>query len=185
MLCGQTGSGKSVLVDKILERYIAAHTPLTLQFILLDMTAGDFTDVRQHYPEYIREYCTNASRGLTILEEIANNSTDTDTSDQVLFICIEECDMSVADQARFDAAVIKINSCAVQSNIKLIYSTSRVARDTLSDKLKSSFDLLLIGQYDDIESYKFLGVSVPEYLKNHEFLSVVNQHARVETANRR
>lgn len=173
LLVGQTGTGKSILVDKYLERLVKAHTHDELKFILLDMTGVDFMDIRDKHPEYILEDLKfNAEEALYILERFVSTVSErveTGTKERLLVLCIEECDMAAIDQKRFDNALIKVNRAAKEANVKVIYSTSRPAPDVVSHRLIDSFDLILAGKLSDAD-YKHLGVQRPEKLDNYEFV---------------
>lgn len=160
-LTGQTGSGKSVLQDKLIERTVAAHTPDALQFVLLDMTAVDFSFLKDEHPEYIqRSIEAQADDGLDELDELAELSekrVSEGITKPLLFLCIEECDMAAINQARFDAALIKINKNAKKANMKVIYSTSRPSADVVSKQLLNSFELIVAGKLASKADSKYLG----------------------------
>ncbi|MCA9344500.1 hypothetical protein KC946_01565, partial [Candidatus Saccharibacteria bacterium] len=74
-LTGQTGSGKSVLQDKLIEDLLKAHTPESLQFVILDMTAVDFPQFREKNKQYVKKLVEiDSKEGLNVLEEMADLS---------------------------------------------------------------------------------------------------------------
>lgn len=180
LLVGQTGSGKSVLEDKLLTRIIAAHNPQTLQFVLIDMIGVDFEDLRQNHQDLIQtDIKFESDKGLDKLDELAQLSDErikNDDNQPQIFICIEECDLAVADQARFDKAVMTINKNAKAANLKLIYSTSRIGEQTISKQLMGSFDLILVGLLASEETEEFIGVPHLKYRENYTFFVIDNNN---------
>lgn len=177
-LTGETGSGKSVLQDKLIERMVAAHSPDTLQFVLLDMTAVDFGSLRDNHSDYVKRYVEiQSDTGLDVLEELAELSekrVNGAVTKPLIFLCIEECDMAAIDQARFDAALIKINHNASLANLKVIYSTSRPSADVISKELLKSFDLIVAGKLASKADNDYLGVQVIGDLPPYGFVVVEN-----------
>ncbi len=177
-LTGQTGSGKSVLQDKLIDSLVKAKRPSDLQFVLLDMTAVDFTDLREKHSNYILKYtAVNPDEGLDTLDEMAelsNERASGSISNPLIFICIEECDMAVTDQDRFDNAVMQINRNAHKANMKLIYSTSRPGADAVSKQLLDSFDLIVAGQLASDKDYDYLGVPKASNNEPYSFTIVDN-----------
>lgn len=173
LLVGQSGTGKSVLEDRYIERLLKAFTPNELQFILLDMTGVDFSQLRESHSDYIQTDVTfDATKGLGVLEqttELAEQRASKATEEPLLVLLIEECDMAATDQQRFDSLLIRINRVAATANIKVIYSTSRPAPNVLSQALLASFDLILAGQLVDAD-YAYLGIQKPELHKPFEFI---------------
>jgi DNA segregation ATPase FtsK/SpoIIIE-like protein len=180
LLVGQTGSGKSVLQDELIRKLVASNSPETLQFVLLDMTSADYWDLRQDHKEFIKKYVAiNSDEGLDVLDEMAALSEKRKNQQDPLpqlFICIEECDMAVLDQSRFDKALITINANAKKANMKLIYSTSRIGEQTISKDLMKRFDLILAGLVADEETETFLGVPKIENRENYTFYVIENRN---------
>ena len=178
LLVGQSGTGKSVLVDKYIERLIKSHSPDKLKFILLDMTGVDFEQIRGSHSDYIKEDVKfDSCKGLDILEvtaHLAEERTNSTDKEPLLVLLIEECDMAAVDQAHFDSLLIRINEVASAANIKVIYSTSRPAPDVVSRKLLESFDLILAGTLVEAD-YKYLGVEQPTSHEPYNF--VVTSHS--------
>lgn len=183
-LTGKTGSGKSVLQDKLIDGLVKAHTPETLQFVLLDMTTFDFIDLRDNHSEFIKNHIeTQAKDGLDILDEMAELSEKRIKESVVtplIFICIEECDMACLDQTRFDNALMKINRNAKQADMKLLFSTSRPAPDVISKQLMDSFDLIVAGELASEIDHKYLGVPVSKNLEKYSFTIVDNNNKSQE-----
>ncbi len=96
LLVGQTGTGKTVLEDKYIERLLKSYTSDKLQFILLDMTGVDFGQLRDNHPDYIKEDVSfDSGKGLDVLEVTAHLAEERATSgskEPLLVLLIEECD---------------------------------------------------------------------------------------------
>ena len=160
LLVGQTRSGKSYLEDRYIEKLLKAYKPGELQFVFLDMTHLDFSDVTKNHQEYVRVYSGDAVKSLEILEELAELSEERIKSSQLsplLFILIEECDIVMIGRDRFEEAVVKINTNAKLANMKLIYSTSRPGEAEIPKKMLKSFDLILAGRLSNNDR-NYLGV---------------------------
>ena len=182
-LTGQTGSGKSVLQDKLIDGLVKGHNPETLRFVLLDMTSVEFDDLRENHKEFIQEYVAiDSEKGLDVLEEMAKLSQDRiseSVTKPLIFICIEECDMAFIEPPRFENALIKINANAKQANMKLIFSTSRPAPDVISKQLMNSFDLIVAGQLASDADREYLGVPNPKNVEPYSFTIIDNNQAKV------
>ena len=177
LLVGMTGTGKSYLLDRLITDMVNAHKPNTLQFILLDMTYGNFGYLRKEKSEFVKSYENNPEKGLNILDDmaqLAKERSKSNSSQPLIFICIEECDMAALDQARFDKAVMTINQNAKAANMKLVYSTSSPRVSVVSRELQDSFDLTLAGKLSSSYDYEMLGVPEPRPHDYYDF--VVKQH---------
>jgi DNA segregation ATPase FtsK/SpoIIIE-like protein len=175
-LVGQTNTGKSYLQAKLIGGLVKAHTPETLQFVLLDMTGYDYWDLREKHKDFIQtDISFKSEDALQALEELAKLS-DTRKGKSItkpqIFVCIEECDMAVLDQSRFDNAVSKINTNARQANMKLVFSTSRPSTDVISKSLLRSFDLIAAGHLASKRDYKYLGVPMARHQEPYTFIIV-------------
>lgn len=173
LLVGQTGTGKSVLEDKYIERLLKSYTSDKLQFILLDMTGVDFGQLRDNHPDYIKEDVSfDSGKGLDVLEvtaHLAEERAASGTIEPLLVLLIEECDMAAIDQEHFDSLLVKINNVASEANMKVIYSTSRPAPDVVSRKLLESFDLILAGTLVETD-YDNLGIKKPDEHPAYDFV---------------
>ncbi len=172
LLLGQTGTGKTVLVDKLITGLVNSHTADELKFELLDMTGVDFWLLRDHYPNYVssdlKYYAEPALATLEYLAEMSSVRKDSRGVEQLLFVMIEECNMSILDQARFDNAVVTINRNARDANMKLLYSTSRPGPKEVSGKLSQSFDLILAAELSR-EDRDRLELPVADNLSRYDF----------------
>lgn len=176
LLIGQTGCGKSVLEDKLIKLVVNGHTPRDLQFVLLDMTGVDFWYLRETKPNYIlADIKYLAEPSLAMLEYIADQSVSwaANQVSKMTYILIEECDIAIIDQERFDNALIKLNRNAKAANIKIIYSTSCPAPNRVSGRLARSFDLILAGELQRIDRDR-LELPVSRPLEKYEFTVTEN-----------
>lgn len=157
LLIGQSGSGKSYLVHKLVDRYIQSHTPDELKFAIFDMKQVEFVtpeDINSNY--LLFDVVLDPTSGLDKLDElvrIAQNRAGKNTTSPLIFVYIEENDMAHVDLSRFEEALISLNRVAKDANIKVIYSTSSPSPESVSDKLAESFELILSGtiRSDDAE----------------------------------
>lgn len=174
-IAGQTGSGKSFLVHKLIDRLQQALSPDEVRFVFFDLKQIEFNDTNTDY--LYCEVIKDPEIGLQKLDDLAQLSEERLNSKETkpqIFIYIEECDMAAVDQKRFDKAVAKINRNAKEANMKLVYSTSRPALDVVSKGLIASFDLIMAGQLASGVDAKHLGVPYSEKLEPYSFL--VSQH---------
>lgn len=181
-LTGQTGSGKSVLQDKLIDGLVTGHTPESLQFVVLDMTAVDFADLREKHKEFVQKYVAiDSEEGLRVLEEMAELSKvriHESITKPLIVICIEECDMAFTEPPRFENALMKINANAKQANMKLIFSTSRPSPDVISKQLLGSFDLIVAGQLASDADHEYLGAPKSQNMEPYSFTIIDNNQGK-------
>ena len=181
VVVGQTGSGKTELVKSYIKRLEQAFTPEQMQYVIYDLKQIEFD------PEYggvKEEYLytpvrTGKPEDMDCLEQLAGlaqaRADGNEAKDKLLFIYIEECDMACAYPDRFPRAVMTINKYAKQANMKLIYSTSRPAQDTLPTELRNSFDLLLCGSYSLLPA-NAEAVGIPQAVNLDTYQFIVLEH---------
>lgn len=183
LLTGQTGTGKTHLVRKLINAIQATHTPEEARFALFDLKQVEFSDTNPHYLFF--PVVKDPGVGLDKLDELADLSVSRASSDDkksLLFVYIEECDMAAADQQRFDKAVMMINKNAKKANMKLVYSTSRPAPGVVSKNLIASFDLILSGQLASQADADHLGVPFRDGAKTEPYTFLVTQHGDIYDA---
>lgn len=179
LIVGQTASGKSYLVHEYLKRLEKAYQPGDMQYAIFDLKQVEFDPsyedgAKQEY--LLFDVITDSGiEGLQKLEELATLVTKRANNKKrhpFLFIYIEECDIAYVYQQRFDDAVIAINERAKDANVQLIYSTSRLGEETISKRLRDSFNLLLVGQLADKETAKFLEVEFIPSIQRFGFMVI-------------
>lgn len=174
LLLGQTYSGKTTLVREYMNLLMQAHKPEGAQFVIYDLKQAEFIRWGED-PEKKKYLYTNIRVGteedMDYLEELANlaeERAEGSVTTPLIVIYIEECDLAVQYQDRFDAAVMTINERAKAANMKLIYSTSSPRPDTVSDQLANSFDLMLVGPIYP-EAMNRFGIPIPLLMNQFEF----------------
>ena len=180
LVVGQTGTGKTELVRSYMRRIEQAFTPEEMKYVIFDLKQVEFdtefdggakeeylyTDIRFGTPEdmeYLEELAT-----------LAKDRAETEVTIPFLFIYIEECDLAVQYSERFEDAVFTINRYAQKANMKLIFSTSRVSKDIVTEELRDSFDVILAGTLASDTDAEHLGVAFGTETKMHEFVVVEN-----------
>ena len=149
LIIGQSGSGKSYLVRRLIDRYIQSRSPVELKFAIFDMKQVEFVTPEDINPEYLLfDVVLDPTSGLDKLDELAEAAQKRvaeNTFSPLIFVYIEENDMARVDPSRFEEALINLNHVAKDANIKVIYSTSSPSPESVSDKLAESFELILSG----------------------------------------
>lgn len=175
LLLGQTGSGKSYFVHEIIKKLEKRYNPEQLKYALFDLKQVEFEERSGNYkPEYllfgvIKDTSVIAFARLEYLARMAENRVRMKEDQPRVFVYVEECDLAVTDQKRFDTALIKIMENAKAANMWLIYSTSRIDKQTVSKNLIKCADALLVGKlYDD--GTKYLGIESTKNIKPYHFL---------------
>lgn len=176
LIIGETGSGKSYIAHSLIEKYSNALAA-NVEFLIFDHKMIEYQEEMLNGKEKFNNYrvYTEPEDTLEQLEQLLSTINSRNKKSVCLFIYIEECDAAALDQQRFDNAVIKINNNAEKANIKLIYSTSRVDRSTISEELQKSFDLVLAGLQPKI-NYEKIGIDNNKVTDRFEF-QIINNHS--------
>ncbi|MDB5162664.1 MAG: hypothetical protein JWN28_271 [Candidatus Saccharibacteria bacterium] len=149
LLLGQTGSGKSFLVERLIASRLAALDPKKIQFAIFDLKQC-FSSSLDIKPEYLlfdieRNGDEKTFQRLEDLAQLCTERVLSHSTQPQVFIYIEENDLARMDQERFDKAILTINRDARRTNMKLIYSTSSPSGSSVSEGLRDSFELILAG----------------------------------------
>jgi len=148
LLLGQSGSGKSTLIHTLLKRYESSLSANNLKYIIIDFKQVEYVIEGKDYKRsnlYVDHIVIDPHEALDVLEEVSHSIKDRTMESPLLFIVIEECDAAVTNQDRFDEYFMKITENAAKSNVKIIYTTSRFTLNTVSERLRNSVDLTLVG----------------------------------------
>lgn len=144
LVVGGSGTGKSNLINAIIRlHYLKTYSPEQVKFLLLDFKQTEFHDFPQDY--LYSSIVVDTDTALDKLDEISKlvKAKKNHKNRPLIFVCIYECDATVANQEKFDNAVSNINRNARTANIKLVYVTQSPRNDTVSQNLASSFDLII------------------------------------------
>lgn len=172
-LVGQTGSGKSYLVHKFIEKLKKTYSSDEIKFAIFDLKQAEFDqdEIGKDYLLYDIQIGDEQSfEKLDQLVQLAEERAKNNIQSPLIFVYIEECDMACADQERFDNALVLINNYVSDASIKLIYSTSSPRQDTISRRLLDSFDQILAGELPDGQ-YEYLNIK-PQPIKEFEFMEI-------------
>ena len=183
LVVGQTGSGKTELVRSYIRRLEKAFTPDKMKYVIFDLKQVEFSTT---FPDGSRnddgaktEYLLvpvmhGIDNDMDYLEELAKLSekrSSENSPSPFIFIYIEECDMAYLYKDRFFTAVKTINRNAAKANMKLIFSTSRPARDdVVPEDFIQSFDLVLAGKLASIVDEVTVGMPGATRLSDHSFM---------------
>lgn len=178
LLAGQTGSGKSELVRRYIQRLERAFTPEQMQYVIYDLKQVEFNTNEGGgvHEEYLyAPVMTGTSEDMSYLEELANlaesRAAGDEPKDKMIFIYVEECDMAYAYPDRFTPAVLKINRHVRQANMKFVFSSSKPSRDYVTPEFRDSFELILTGRLASKYDEETLGVShTQDILFPYEFV---------------
>lgn len=182
LLLGKSGSGKSVLCETLFKRLIQAKQPDELRFVVLDMTCHDAEILRDERLEYIEELVegTHIEKAFEVLEKYAELSkTGRPNEKSELVIFIEECDMARYDFNRYETNIKVLISNAELARMRLIYSTSVIAPQTVSQELLEAFDVVLVGHQYDSEARQYLGVPDTDDFPEYSFVVKEKESATV------
>lgn len=182
LIVGQTGSGKTELVRGYIRRLEKAFTPDKMKYVIFDLKqvefSATFADGSRNNDGAKAEYLLvpvmhGLDKDMDYLEELAKLSekrSSEDSPSPLIFIYIEECDMAYDYRDRFFTAVKTINKNAAKANMKLIFSTSRPARDdVVSEDFIQSFDLVLAGTLASTADEITVGLPGATKLRPYEF----------------
>jgi DNA segregation ATPase FtsK/SpoIIIE-like protein len=159
LLTGETGTGKSTLAEDIYSQLKSKLTPQELRFLILDMTRIEF--IKWKNSPYLLSPVIYKTQDAFEAFEMALNSLD---QNKLTVIHIEECDMVIEDQARFEQLWHKANN---SDNVLVVFSTSRPANNVLTDHILDDADLKIAFKLSSSEqSKRVLGFAGAEKLKS-------------------
>ena len=113
-------------------------------------------------------------RVLRELVEYANLRIKKQQKFPALVIYIEECDIAAQHQEKFDKLMISLIDKAKDANFCIIYSTSRVSKETIGYELLKHFEIILASRLAE-GSTKYLGIEDTSEISGHNFIRIDNQ----------
>lgn len=157
LVVGETGTGKSTFALDTYGLLKLRFYPDQLGFLILDMTRVEFTDWK--YDSYLISPVIYQPKDAFEAFEKALNNHD---KHKLLVIHIEECDMVIEDQKRFEQLW---NQVGRTKNVLVIFSTSRPAKNVLSDLILKNTDLKVVFKLSTAEqSRRIIGYEGAEKL---------------------
>lgn len=161
LVVGETGVGKSKLMENIYLQLKSQLGVIQLSFLMLDMTRVEFTDWKND-PYLISQVIYKSDEAFEAFEMALNNPV----KDKLTVIHIEECDMVVDDLERFERLWIQANKT---KNVLVVFSTSRPATNILTDSILKNTDLIIAFRMSTAEqSKRVLGLEGAEKLNQME-----------------
>lgn len=178
LLVGTSGSGKSVFHSQIYKELIKQNTPNELGFMFIDNTRIDFNDFPQEYT--IKKTIDNqkAFRDFEyIAQEVEDRNSRVKKNDRALFVHIEECDQFASDPTATEHFYKSFIQYKNNSNVYVIYSTSRPDVDGLPDWLLANADLKVVFNLaSETDCQRLTGNNMPLDLKTGEKILITKNN---------
>lgn len=146
LVVGETGTGKSILVEDVYSQLKSNFTPKELSFLILDMTRVEFIDWKNN--PYLLSPVIYKPQDAFEAFETALNSHE---KHKLTVIHVEECDMVIEDQERFEQLW---NQASNTKNVLVVFSTSRPANDVLTGNILKDTDLKIVFKLSTAEQSK-------------------------------
>lgn len=175
LLVGETGTGKSELVHTLLEQLKSSYTPDEVNFVLFDLKQVEFQDEDVEY--LYKNVITSVVTGVRVLRELVEQAELRIKKRQkfpAIVVYIEECDIAAQHQEKFDKLMISLINKAKKANFCIIYSTSRVSKETIGYELLKHFEVILASRLP-LGSTEYLGIEDTRSISGHNFVRIDNQ----------
>jgi len=160
LIGGETGAGKSVLLNGIITSLLYVRTPKQLQFVLIDPKAVELLQYAG-LPHVVRPPVSNVYDSLRELEmlnnemrrrmvnihhkkakNIAEYNAQMQLGDQMPHIVVvidEMVDLMLQEKKEFTSLLAQISSMARAAGIHIVAATQRPSVDVLTGKIKVNF----------------------------------------------
>jgi energy-coupling factor transporter ATP-binding protein EcfA2 len=175
LLVGEAGTGKSELVHTLFDQLKSSYTPEEVSFVLFDLKKVEFQNEEVEYLH--KDVVTSVVTGVRVLRELIEYAELRIKKKQkfpAIVIYIEECDIAAQHQEKFDKLMISLIDSAKEANFCVIYSTSRVSKETIGYELLKHFDVILASRLP-MASTKYLGIEDTSEISGHNFVRINNQ----------
>jgi len=175
LLVGETGTGKSELIHTVLEQLKSSYTSDEVNFVLFDLKQVEFLDEDVEF--LYKDVITSVVTGVRVLRELVEYADLRIKKKQkfpALVIYIEECDIAAQHQEKFDKLMISLVGKAKEANFCVIYSTSRVSKNTIGYELLKHFEVILASRLP-VGATQYLGIDDTSDIRGHNFIRIDNQ----------
>lgn len=181
LIGGETGSGKSVLIDSIIVSLLLKNTPNDLNFIFIDPKKIELFEY-EGIPHIINSSLdgNNYSDSVKLIEEIINKRLDLfrknkvrniqeyndkyeDELAQIVIVIDEVLDMVHED--KFIMLIKYITQIGVITGVHLIMSTNMCIKEVFDKELLDLFEYILTFDLSNKEQSKFMSMKGAEFLK--------------------
>ncbi len=153
LIAGSSGTGKSVLGYHIYQQLVKQNSPNEITFVLIDNVHLEFTQWNQKSPYLYCPNITDQTKALKVLESVAEQIDQINSSTKHYFIHIEECNQFASDTERMKQIFQKLFQNKSDSKIHLIFSTSRPSKEIFADWLLEISDLKIIFKLPKPDDY--------------------------------
>jgi len=158
LVAGQTGSGKSVMINDILASLLYRNSPSTLKLILVDPKQVELTPYN-HVPHLLTEVIHEPERTISALKwavaemerrlrtmagvgkrniDEYNNLKDTDNMPFIVIVIDELSDLMMVAARDVESLIVRIAQKARAAGIHLILATQRPSVDVITGLIKAN-----------------------------------------------
>lgn len=158
LVAGQTGSGKSVMINDILTSLLYRNSPSTLKLILVDPKQVELTPYN-HVPHLLTEVIHEPERTISALKwavaemerrlrtmagvgkrniDEYNGLKDTDNMPYIVIVVDELSDLMMMAARDVEALIVRIAQKARAAGIHLILATQRPSVDVITGLIKAN-----------------------------------------------